>query len=269
MDAFLLPSLTVCYNVVMKKILFFVICLPLLLLATVASAHQPRLVKGDVVEINNPEISQAFYGWLNGEPATFKIHSDKAFKLYVGVLVPDIKGVEKDVSADIYKSNGAQSALIASLDGSNSDWPLFHEDFANDNYFWGPEFKAADAGRFEPKGREVGAGDYSINVFRPGNQGKYVLVVGEKELFPPKEMLNAVLIMPDLKTKFFGKSILLTFYSRIGLYLAIPLIILIALVITAVFLIKKFKKVKVIKKKVLKKGVVIKKRRKVVKKISN
>lgn len=73
-----------------------------LLLPLSALAHQPRLVTQDrVVEIKNPEVSQAFYGVMKGVPAHYRIVSGEPFDLYVRLLVPDVKGVAKDVSAEI------------------------------------------------------------------------------------------------------------------------------------------------------------------------
>jgi hypothetical protein len=62
------------------------------------SAHQPRLDTGTAVSIenpiivDNPEISQAFYGQLKGEPVYYQINSDTSFQLYVNLLVPTSQG---------------------------------------------------------------------------------------------------------------------------------------------------------------------------------
>jgi len=39
-----------------------------------------------MVEVKNPEISQAFYGELKGRSAEFRIQSGTDFRLYVGVF---------------------------------------------------------------------------------------------------------------------------------------------------------------------------------------
>ena len=170
-----------------------------------ASAHQPRIVGSGLTDIANPEVSQAFYGELMGAPADFRIRSDRDFTLYVGLLVPDIPGVRKDISAAIYRVTDGTSEPLALLDGGNFVWAPFYEEFAGDNYLWGPEYKADDSvtGK-ELKGRPVPAGEYRIRVFSPSNLGKYTLVTGYVETFPFSEIVNASIVVPRLKAQFFG-----------------------------------------------------------------
>lgn len=162
-------------------------------------------MESDRVEIKNPEVSQAFYGELKGSPSEFHIQSDQDFKLYVGLLIPNIPGVQKDISAEIHRIENGKNELIALLDGSHYDWTPFFEDFAKDRYFWGPEYKADDSIKGEKlNGRPVLAGDYRIKIFSPSNDGKYILVTGFLEEFPLNEILKAAIILPRLKAHFFG-----------------------------------------------------------------
>lgn len=68
------------------------------------NAHQPRLETGKFVSlenpiiVENPEISQAFYGELEGNPDYFQIKSDQPFQLYVNLLVPTTPGQEVNLS---------------------------------------------------------------------------------------------------------------------------------------------------------------------------
>jgi len=181
----------------------------------VVSAHQPRIVNGNFAEIKNPEVSQAFYGELKGTSVEFRIEPNKSFKLYVGLLVPDIPNIQKNISAEIYQLKDGKYEIIAFLDGSNFNWTPFFEDFAKDNYWWGPEYKASDSikGK-ELKGKLVSAGDYRIKVFSPSNSGKYVLVTGFLELFPFSEIINASIIVPRLKAQFFGYPLLVLVSSQ-------------------------------------------------------
>ena len=225
-----------------KKIPLFVI-LFFVFVPVFVFAHQPRLVEGNFIEVKNPEISQAFYGELAGEPAYYKIESDKPFNLYVGILVPDIPDIGKNVSAEIYLEKEGQKELLALLDGLNHSWPGYHEEFANDDYFWGPEFRDENAEEFIPKGIRVESGVYLVKVFSPDNQGKYVFVVGEKEEFPAGEIINTIKILPKLKSDFFGKSAWSAFFNRIGLFLIIPLLIIIAVFsLLLALIIKKYHK---------------------------
>jgi hypothetical protein len=175
-----------------KLLLCLVILVPVFSMPGLASAHQPRLVAGDTfVVVTDPEVSKAYYGTLKGEPAVYTITALEPFALYVGVLVPDIVGQEKDVSAVITKDGEP----LATLDGANFTWTKFTEPFGNDTYWEGPEYKA-----------EVPAGRYEIRVSSPNNDSKYSLAVGEIEAFNLTESLNAVTLIPELKKEFFNKS---------------------------------------------------------------
>ena len=100
-------------------------------------AHQPRLVGNETqVNVHSPEVSKAYYGELTGKPAIYTINTADFFKLYVNILVPDIKNIDKDVSVEI-TNNGT---LISVLDGLNYKWIEFFEPFGRDNYFKGPNF---------------------------------------------------------------------------------------------------------------------------------
>lgn len=80
-------------------------------------------------------------------------------------------------------------------------------------------------------------GSYLIKVYNPGNEGKYVLVVGQKELFTPKEIVKTLKVMPTLKT-YFDESPFRAYFNYVGLFLVglifvfFVLVLLIRLVIT-------------------------------------
>jgi len=187
-------------------------------------AHQPRLVGHEtMIVVHQPEISKAYYAELHGLPVKYVIRSESPFKLYVNILVPDIKGIKKNVSARI--TSGGK--VIATLGGAKAKWEHFYEEFGGDNYFRGPEFS-----------RNVRAGVYEILVSSPDNNGKYVLATGDKEAFPLMETLNALVKMPILKM-YFEKSPFTAYFNRIGFFLS-PLILLIVLLIAgAVFILRK------------------------------
>jgi len=176
----------------MQKLLIIIALLvPVFLLPNVTSAHQPRITTDNPTVVISPEISKAYYGTLSGEPALYIITSDKAFALYVGVLVPDIADQKKDVSAVILK-DGEQVAL---LDSAGFEWKKFFEPFGRDTYWQGPEYKA-----------QAEAGTYEIRVTSAQNDSKYSLAVGEIEAFDFKETVNALTLIPQLKKDFFNKS---------------------------------------------------------------
>ncbi|OJI08721.1 hypothetical protein BK006_03120 [bacterium CG10_49_38] len=156
-----------------------------------ALAHQPRITEERLTMVTDPEISKAYYGKLTGEPDVYVIKASEVFDLYVNVLVPDIVGQKKDVSAVVLKDNKE----IALLDSTNFEWKKFYEPFGADTYWMGPEYKA-----------RAEAGTYEIRVWSSNNDSKYSLAIGEREAFDGKEGLNALTIIPKLKKDFFDKS---------------------------------------------------------------
>jgi len=183
----------------------------LLFFACLSYSHQPRIVFGTgVTGIINPEVSQAFYGELNGSPAFFEIRSDKPFELYVGILIPALEGESKDKSVNV-TMEGKQ---IIFLDATNSNWSYFYEEFGGDGYYSGPDSRM-----------NVSAGTFRIEVFSPTNKGKYSFVVGEKEEFPIGESINALILLPTLKSWFFNKSPLEAFISLVYIFTLGPVIL--------------------------------------------
>ena len=210
-----------------KIILIFIISIFLIPFAVLA--HQPRLVEGSgIIQVKNPEISQAFYGELRGTYQDFKIDSAKPFNLYINVLAPDLPMLKTDMSAEIFKLTPATTSL-AVLNGANFNWTKFYEPFAGDSYLKGPEFR-----------REVGAGQYLIRVFSSNYKGKYSLAIGEQESFSLGEAWQTLIILPGLKNTFFNKSPWTIFFNYIGLYL-LGLLLVLAMVIFFIWrVIKKF-----------------------------
>lgn len=194
-------------------------------------AHQPRIVEGNsIIEIKNPDVSQAFYGNLEGKPQEFSFNLNDKQDIYFNLLVPDLPNIGKNIFLKIT----GPDYFYYFLDGTTFNWAPFYEEFAGDKYFKGPEAKIS-----------LEAGKYNLEVFSPTGKGKYVLVVGEKEEFPPKEILNALYLLPEIKTGFFGKSFLTVYFNKIGLYFLLPIvIILIAVILLTIFLIRYYKKKK-------------------------
>lgn len=186
----------------------------LLLIPGIAAAHQPRIVHGTQITVEDPEVSKAYYGQLAGEPHTYHISSDTRFTLYAGLLVPDREGQQKDVSAVIVPSQ-QENAPIAFLDGLNFEWKPLYEEFGADHYFLGPEFQ-----------KVVAPGSYDIRVGSKDMNSRYVLVIGETETFPLLETLNAMTTIPTLKHDFFGSSPLTFLLTPFGVGYLIILLLL-------------------------------------------
>lgn len=193
-----------------KRPRLVLICLTALASSVPAFAHQPRLV-GDrpSIMVSDPEISQAFYARLNGNPQTYYIRSEAPLRLYVNLLVPDIPGIETDYEAAIFRETDGKEELLARLDGKAYAWRPFYEPFGGDRYLLGPEYD-------EP----VPAGSYTVVVTSPDNAGKYVLAVGKIERFPPKEMARTIVALPKLK-KYFGKSPWTAYFNLSGAFLLV------------------------------------------------
>jgi len=210
--------------------------IPLLLLGlfifisdpSLASAHQPRITESRQTQVPSPEVSKAYYGKLTGVPDVYTIEAKQAFNLYVGVLVPDIAGQKKDVSAVVLK-DGKQ---IAVLDGVTFAWKQFFEPFGYDTYWQGPEYKA-----------RADVGIYEIRVTSPNNDSKYSLAIGEIEKFDGKEGLNALTLIPQIKKNFFEESPITFIKSPFGWGLIVIMYIL-AFIVGFIYrtILKKFAK---------------------------
>ncbi|AUB60475.1 hypothetical protein DSECCO2_178480 [anaerobic digester metagenome] len=185
----------------------------LLVSISMANAHQPRLDIGTSVSIENPimvddpEISKAFYGELDGKPVYYQIHSPQPFQLYVNLLVPTSPGQGGElVSAEVTDSSGE---MIMFLNGTNSTWTPYFEEFGGDYYLKGPEATL-----------NVPAGTYNIRVFNTQNQGKYSIAIGKIESFPANEAISALFTLPLLKEQFFSKPVSTLFFEFLGIILA-------------------------------------------------
>lgn len=191
------------------------VCL-LLSMGSTALAHLPRLVGDEeVVRVKDPEVSQAFYAQLSGRPALYEINSSEEFLLYVSLLVPDLPGIETDISARVLKVDGSSEELLFFLDGEEHRWEEFYEPFAGDRYLEGPEYE-----------KRVSPGLYRIEVSNPHQRGKYVLSVGKREVFTPAETLHTLKVLPSLKRDFFEKSPLTAYFNLVGLFMLVVGVVL-------------------------------------------
>jgi len=173
-----------------------------------AFAHQPRLVNDrPSIVVRRPEISQAFYARLSGDPQTYHILSEAPLRLYVNILVPAIPGIETDYEAAIFRETDGTRELLARLDGKGYAWRPFYEPFGGDRYLLGPEYDG-----------QVPAGAYAVVVTSPDNAGKYVLAVGKVEKFPLPAMARTLVTLPGLK-RYFGKSPLTAYFNLSGAFL--------------------------------------------------
>lgn len=200
----------------MKRIISFIVSF--LLIASSALAHQPVIVEQEAIEIEKPEISRAFYDELEGKPRSYLINSEKDFDLYVNLLVPKNTNPDGRYSARILKDNRPLTVVR----GDSVEWVEFYEPFGGDTYLKGPEWK-----------QRVPAGRYEIEVYSEDNLGKYVLAVGEKEFFGPKEIASVYTEVPKLKSEFFETNPLSFLWTPFGIAAVIVIAGIIYLVLKA------------------------------------
>jgi hypothetical protein len=172
--------------------------LMLLLAGQLGYAHRPVIVKHDSskenpVLVEEPEISWAYYGLLDGKSHYYKIVSSKPFTLYVNILVPDTDPEGRlikthDMSFQIYEDN----SLLYTVDGVRSQWKRFYEKYGQDHYYMGPEFE-----------QKVEAGEYYVRVFNSENRGKYSLAIGKVEKFTLVSLIDAMVKAKSLDEWFF------------------------------------------------------------------
>ena len=193
-------------------------------MTAVTSAHQPHLTTGRTTQVTNPDVSQAFYAELKGQPDEYRFTLAEPLLLFFNILVPKIPGVHQDYSAELSRKTSSGDSLVGGLDGTNAKWTDFHEPFANNDYFQGPEFR-------EP----TPPGDYVIRVSCPGNQGKYVLTMGERESFPPSTIVRLVGVMSGLK-RYVGKSVLTSYFNYTGILLGATIVVVSGIAVLVVAL---------------------------------
>jgi hypothetical protein len=179
------------------------------IVAGAAEAHQPRFPENGVNIVNDPDVSQAWYAELSGEPAEYQLEVQDSLLLYVGVLVPAIPHVTKDYTVAVSTETATGEQVVFALDGPAGQWSDFFEPVAGDHYWQGPERRVT-----------VGPGTYKVRVSNPGNTGKYVLAIGERESFPPAEIARVMGEMPRLK-RYFGKSVWTSYLNGTGIFIGV------------------------------------------------
>ena len=170
--------------------------------APTAYAHQPKMVSDTAVtRVDKPQMSQAFDAEFSDQPALYEIVSPECLDLYVNILVPDEVGITTDLSVAV--TSGTDTIMV--LDGPAHEWREFCEPFGGDSYLMGPEQRL-----------RVGPGTYVTIVTRPGNEGRHVLAVTEREEFSFKEIIRIVGLMPRLKRDFFHKASIRALTDPVG-----------------------------------------------------
>ena len=156
--------------------------LALTLAASPALAHMPVLdVSAKTAEapfvIDDAEHSKAIYAQLDGAPDYYRITEDQPFDFYVGITLAKVEGCTPDTSFS-FDVLDAEGNVIESRDGAEHTWTDWFEEFGKQWYWVGPE-----VGKDFASTTVYPAGTYTIRVRNDGNQGRYVLAVGDDERF--------------------------------------------------------------------------------------
>jgi len=158
------------------------------------------------IQITNPEEFQAFYDELKGSPRDYFIDSNKDFELYIYPLVPNPENKDGRYSVEIFLIKDNKEQAIYSIDGLSYEWQDFYNSSNRDYYLKGPELD-----------EKLLAGKYKIEVWSKNNQGKYVLIMGKKEVYNIPSILNTFWQLPLLKVNFLKTSILEFFFTPFGI----------------------------------------------------
>ena len=183
-------------------------------------AHQPRIVDTEKIHVTKPEVSKAYYAKLSGKPHTYFISVNSAIDLYVNVLFPYKEGLKKNIIVNVFRDDQS----IGSLSSGEVVWKKFFESFGQSMYWQGPELK-----------KNVDAGKYKILVQSKEKNLRYVLAIGETEVWNGIDSINAILLIPELKRNFFEESPISFIFSPLG-YGYILLLQLLALMVGWVIL---------------------------------
>lgn len=178
-------------------------------------AHQPVIVPEGTqrIEVTDPEVSKAYYAELIRDQQ-YIIRSDKPFKLYLNLLVPRDTNLKGNYSAAIIRENAGKFQEVGRLEGGGYFWTEYFEPFGRDYYMKSGEVRT-----------EVPEGVYYISVYGSNDKGKdmgkYVLAIGEKEVFSPLDVYSSIKKIAWLKQNFFNSSPLTLILSPFGAAFAI------------------------------------------------
>ncbi|MFZ2886280.1 MAG: hypothetical protein WA021_00495, partial [Minisyncoccia bacterium] len=130
-------------------------------------AQELRIVDSARTTVTAPEAYRAYYGKLSGEGHVYTLEADDEFRLSVVLLAPNVPGAQTDFSATVFDMQSPNEPVIA-LAGTESEWRWFFDTSGRDEYLAGPVLRGG-----------LPAGTYEVRITNPGNQGTYVLILGE------------------------------------------------------------------------------------------
>jgi len=192
----------------------YALCISLFFAGT-AHAYVPQVVVQeslhDITVIDDPELSQAFFGELQDFPHTYEIRADKSFTLYTQIRVPELESSKNNVSGIIIKEQKkGRVEEVARFLALDAQWAVHKDTLIGEEYREGAQFE-----------KELGPGVYRLEVHTPDNLEKYILRVGKKEDMNIGyfELLGRII---DIK-KFYETSV---FWIILSPYAYVPLLVL-------------------------------------------
>ncbi len=132
----------------------------------------PPQLQSDVSMIEDPTLSQVFYGTLEGFPHTYEIHATQPFLLFTHIQQPDIESSKNNVSGILIKLPEKRGRVteVTRLKLKEDEWLTSYDPIGGDSYRDGPHYEAM-----------LEAGNYRIEVHTPDNMEKYVFAIGTRE----------------------------------------------------------------------------------------
>ena len=176
------------------------------------------------VRVEEPDISKAYYGTLHGQPQVFELDWDATVPFYVGLTVPDLPGIPTDVSATLLDP-AYPNTPVATLAGKSVAWEPFFEAYGRQKYLKGPEFR-----------HQLPAGHYEIRVEGPSPERVFVLAIGERESFPPRELVKDFAILPRITQQYFHRPAYTAFFTP---FLGVPIVLALGLLAAVIALAKR------------------------------
>ena len=171
-------------------------------------AHQPKLNDGDFAMtledpyiIEDPEISKAIYGTLNGQEHFYKIESENDFNMYTGITVPKIDECPNTFNKFSFSILNTNFEEIYNFNGNNFKWWSWYEEYGKKWYWVGPEF-----GKDFKSTNIFNQGTYYIKVYNNNNLGNYVLATGDIEKFNALVIGKMMFVLPKINKKFWNTN---------------------------------------------------------------
>lgn len=191
-----------------KAVLFCLFFLSFLtsIIPLTASAHLPRYTIGQNIslhnpaEIDEPTISQVFYGQMRGTPDYYHFYLAQPTEIKISLLSP-INETEFP-QIELIAQSGQTQKLTGSFD------KVYFEKFGADYYLKGPQ-----------EVFDLSSNNYLIKIHNASNTGRYALTIGQTRKFVLTEEISTFFLLPLIKQKFFGRPIGEMFLATLGFVL--------------------------------------------------